>query len=85
MTPREVNERWQREMADLFVQPAGLLPDRAMQPRGECQTQLGLVWRETGAVRNARPSRGQSGVHQEEAQWGKEAEPPRSWGYVRCV
>jgi hypothetical protein len=26
--------------------------------RGECQTGLGLVWRETGAVRNARPSRG---------------------------
>jgi len=28
--------------------------------RGECQTQLGLVWRETGAVRNARPRRGQA-------------------------
>jgi hypothetical protein len=28
--------------------------------RGECQTRLGLVWRETGAVRNARPSRGQA-------------------------
>jgi hypothetical protein len=27
------------------------------EKRGECQTGLGLVWRETGAVRNARPSR----------------------------
>jgi hypothetical protein len=26
-----------------------------------------------------------SGVYQEEAQWGKEAEPPRSWGDVRCI
>ncbi len=32
---REVNERWQREMAGFFVQPAGLLPDRAMQPLEE--------------------------------------------------
>ena len=31
MAAREVNERWQREMADFFVQPAGVLPDRAMQ------------------------------------------------------
>jgi L-rhamnose mutarotase len=31
MAEREVNERWQREMKDFFVQPAGLLPDRAMQ------------------------------------------------------
>jgi hypothetical protein len=30
--------------------------------RGECQTGLGLVWRETGAVRNARPSRGRTAI-----------------------
>ena len=35
MAGREVNERWQREMTDFFVQPAGLLPDRAMQPLEE--------------------------------------------------
>ena len=35
MATREVNERWQREMASFFVQPAGLLPDRAMQPLEE--------------------------------------------------
>jgi len=35
MAGREVNERWQREMAGFFVQPAGLLPDRAMQPLEE--------------------------------------------------
>src|SRR5260370_1279796 len=35
MAGRDVNERWQREMADFFVQPAGLLPDRAMQPLEE--------------------------------------------------
>ncbi|HEX6804140.1 MAG TPA: L-rhamnose mutarotase [Terriglobales bacterium] len=35
MAAREVNERWQREMKDFFVQPAGLLPDRAMQPLDE--------------------------------------------------
>jgi len=34
--------------------------------RGECQTELGLVWRETGVVRNARPSRGQAAAHSEE-------------------
>jgi len=28
--------------------------------RGECQTGLGFVWHETGALRNARPSRGQA-------------------------
>ena len=32
MAQHEVNERWQQEMAEFFVQPAGLLPDRAMQP-----------------------------------------------------
>ena len=31
MASREVNERWQREMKDFFVQREGLLPDRAMQ------------------------------------------------------
>jgi L-rhamnose mutarotase len=35
MAKREVNDRWQHEMADFFVQPAGLLPDRAMQPLEE--------------------------------------------------
>ena len=35
MAKREVNERWQREMADFFLQPAGLFPDRAMQPLEE--------------------------------------------------
>lgn len=32
---REVNERWQREMAGFFVQLEGLLPDQAMQPLEE--------------------------------------------------
>ena len=31
MAAREVNARWQREMADFFVQTEGLLPDRAIQ------------------------------------------------------
>jgi len=31
MARREVNDRWQQEMAGFFVQPEGLLPDRAMQ------------------------------------------------------
>ena len=35
MAKREVNERLQREMAGFFAQPAGLLPDRAMQPLEE--------------------------------------------------
>ena len=35
MASREVNERWQNEMADFFQQPAGILPDRAMQPLDE--------------------------------------------------
>jgi L-rhamnose mutarotase len=35
MARREVNERWQREMTGFFVQPDGLLPDRAMQPLEE--------------------------------------------------
>lgn len=35
MALRPVNQRWQREMADFFVQPEGVLPDRAMQPLEE--------------------------------------------------
>lgn len=35
MAKREVNERWQREMGDFFVQADGMLPDRAMQPLEE--------------------------------------------------
>lgn len=35
MAARDVNERWQREMADFFLQPEGLLPDRAMDPLEE--------------------------------------------------
>jgi L-rhamnose mutarotase len=35
MSKREVNERWQREMAGFFVQPDGALPDRAMEPLEE--------------------------------------------------
>ena len=35
MAEREVNERWQKQMAGFFEQPAGILPDRAMQPLEE--------------------------------------------------
>ena len=35
MAGREINEKWQREMAGFFIQPAGLLPDQAMQPLEE--------------------------------------------------
>ena len=35
MANREVNERWQREMADFFLQSDGALPDRAMEPLEE--------------------------------------------------
>jgi L-rhamnose mutarotase len=35
MAKREINDRWQREMADFFVQPDGSLPDRAMEPLEE--------------------------------------------------
>jgi L-rhamnose mutarotase len=35
MAGREVNERWQREMAPFFVQSGGLLPDEAMAPLEE--------------------------------------------------
>ena len=35
MAKREVNERWQHEMTDFFVQADGALPDRAMSPLEE--------------------------------------------------
>jgi len=35
MAKREVNERWQREMADFFVQPDCILPDCVMVPLEE--------------------------------------------------
>ena len=35
MAKREINQRWQREMADFFVQPDGSLPDQAMEPLEE--------------------------------------------------
>lgn len=35
MAKREVNERWQREMAGFFVQPDGVLADRLMVPLEE--------------------------------------------------
>lgn len=35
MMKREVNARWQREMADFFVNPRGLAPDAAMAPLEE--------------------------------------------------
>jgi L-rhamnose mutarotase len=35
MARRDVNERWQREMADFFVQADGTSPDRAMSPLEE--------------------------------------------------
>ncbi len=35
MAAREINERWQREMAGFFVEREGLLPDQAMQPLEE--------------------------------------------------
>jgi L-rhamnose mutarotase len=35
MAEREVNERWQREMSGFFIQPDGVLPDRAMEPLEE--------------------------------------------------
>ena len=47
--------------------------------RGECQTGLVYVWRETGAVRNARPSRGQAASTRKRAQWKE------SWRSLRCI
>lgn len=35
MSKREVNERWQREMAGFFVQDDGVLPDQSMAPLEE--------------------------------------------------
>ncbi len=35
MAAREVNERWQKEMADFFVNPPGIRPDQAMMPLEE--------------------------------------------------
>lgn len=35
MAKRDVNERWQREMAPFFVQTSRDLPDRAMSPLEE--------------------------------------------------
>ena len=35
MAKREVNERWQREMGEFFVQNDGILPDRAAEPLEE--------------------------------------------------
>lgn len=35
MAQKEVNARWQREMSDFFVQPDGLVPDRAIRPLEE--------------------------------------------------
>ena len=35
MAAREVNERWQREMAEFFLREPGVLPDRAMIPLEE--------------------------------------------------
>jgi L-rhamnose mutarotase len=35
MAAREVNERWQREMAGFFIHPGGMLPDRAIEPLEE--------------------------------------------------
>src|SRR5947209_4454424 len=35
MSQREVNARWQEEMADFFVSPKGDLPDAAMSPLEE--------------------------------------------------
>jgi len=35
MAKREVNDRWQREMAEFFAQSDDILPDRAMEPLEE--------------------------------------------------
>ena len=35
MKQREINDRWQREMSDLFVNPPGIAPDSAMTPLEE--------------------------------------------------
>ncbi len=38
-----------------------------------------ILWRETGAFRNARPSRGQAAAHLEEAEVGKDNQLRGSW------
>jgi hypothetical protein len=43
--------------------------------RGECQTFLLYVWRETGAVRSARPSRGQAASTRRRPKCEKMAQP----------
>jgi L-rhamnose mutarotase len=35
MAKRDVNQRWQREMSDFFIQEDGVLPDSAMKPLEE--------------------------------------------------
>ena len=37
---------------------------------------VGYVWRETGAVRNARPSRGQAASTRKRAQWERRRSTP---------
>ena len=46
---------------------------------------LVYVWRETGAVRNARPSRGQAGVHPEEGAVGRRREASDASGVGSSV
>jgi len=43
-----------------------------------------MVWRETGAVRNARPSRGQAAPTRTKAKWDKIAKPTSLmiWNWV---
>ena len=48
MAQREVNDRWQRDMGDYFVQSDGVLPDRAMRPLEEVASK-GLNESEPGA------------------------------------
>jgi hypothetical protein len=40
------------------------------------KVRLGLVWRETGAVRSGRPSRGQAASARKKRSGGKGAKPP---------
>ena len=42
MATREVNERWQREMVEFFVQKDGILPDRACGAAGRSLSSLAL-------------------------------------------
>ncbi len=48
---------------------------------------LAYVWRETGAVRNARPSRGQAAAHPEHAQWDEDAKSlvHQEWLFYRAT